>query len=258
MTISDCFNEYKKERKAEALNDPLFRRSRSKRVRADVSENSARGVSNDNNNPFVSVKKRTSLNMETKYGNKLKHRDTDTPMWTNTTKATWFRGFNHSIKKDLNSRLNQDIMLQMDTPSKWVEEQENEHTTEKVNPNAEDYNWEMIQRVNSTKPTWPPIPLKRSQPIINTDEDDMELQEYFNQGQGIDLYEEELKPIQELENQKNIYGSEEAYWVKASDNDIEFSPIRKSNNGCKGNKNVTSTQFRTPSPRIDKSKSIST
>lgn len=239
--ISDCFNEYRKERKAEMRKDS-FRRSCSKRVNADDNQD-IEGVYYDiNKNMMYSHKKESTFSK--------RKTCTETPMMTCATKASGFMTFNSSVKKDLTNRL-AFASFGFTTPShNWIDEDENEDTIRKAKENYDSYNMEMQFRAESTKLTLPRLPLIKGNHEVS-EEEDMDLQEYFNNGKGIDLYKEELRELEE--SSRSIEDHPQIYEFEIQDSAMEFSPIRKR---CMAKKNMASTQFRTPSPRQERSKSI--
>lgn len=130
LTVADCFREHKQESRRERLKDEYFARSRSKRVRTDVSEGSADELCYDKNQKScISVKKPSHRLSRKEVG------DMDSPKMTIVTKATpnqdWetplfqsssyeqiskFMNFHSSIKRDLKRSLNQASDSIMGTP----------------------------------------------------------------------------------------------------------------------------------------------
>lgn len=166
--------------------------------------------------------------------------------------------FHASIKKDLKNCLNQASASMAGSPMKQcVEEQTNEEDSANSKAKLAGYNEEAVFRQESTKATDPPFErIKFRCAALVSDEEELQLQEYFNQGQGINLYEEEIRPLEELEllremeeeNESNVrsrrfYGKDSASSRHSSQRNFE-------------KKYVASTEFRTPSPKLSRRKSI--
>lgn len=115
----------------------------------------------------------------------------------------------------------------------------------------------MAFRQESTKETNPPWErLRLRSPVLITEEEELELQEYFNQGQGINLYEEEIRPLEELEL---LAEAEEMQELGDRFGRAYDGKSASSGQSCERDfyKNqLTSAQFRTPSPKHSRNKSV--
>jgi len=214
-SVASWFNDYRKERKRESLFEDSLNQSRSKRIRADVSNSSRNEAYFDKNkNSMMSPTKQNILLSPINCKGAIA-----TPMMTNTTKATgwmdwdsvintncpdkkFFVNFNASVKKDLNCRLKE---ISMDTP----EFHEKGDKTEQINPNVNMrlYNpiisEDTVARIRPSQLGRHPLNSLRLKGKISPEEE-AELWEYFNNGQGIDLYEQEIKFLEANGKDGNI------------------------------------------------------
>jgi hypothetical protein len=205
-SVRSLYRQHRKDRVSASNENDFLHHSRSKRVRADVSNQSRDEIcmNHGEETHATAIKKPHAKN------NKKWNSPSETPLMTNTTKPTpcdafqsswnvsyeWrFMNFKSSVKRDLTQRLEEVSSENLKS--------ECYHVNDEITFGLEHTDLDGPKFSEMDVMNWKPIkfdnrPLKWLKPLgLISEQEDEELQEYFNNGQGIDLYEEEIRMIEQ-------------------------------------------------------------
>lgn len=273
VTINDLFTERKREKKAERYTQDMRKKSKTRRVRVDASHSSSEESFYDRDKQIIFTVKKPHRKSNDQFDQQrhehlLRTNSTALDIHDNmandnlqsrTSNAfSTYLTFNSPVKQDLRMRMN-GVHMRPSNASNFncvVAEEENEMGSIPSKHRADDdydgfqFRDSRMHINESTDMTSIPQGVVLNHNIEITDEEQEELNDYFNHGEGINLYEEMIRPLVEGEETKQSVFSNNSELMEDS------SPARLGKLDSPKKQYNSSTDFKTPSPKPRRSCSM--